>query len=129
MNKLYFCKHCGNFVELLKNGGGQLVCCGEPMIEINPNTQDGAKEKHVPVATYIDGVLTVNVGSVDHPMLDEHYIQWIMIKQGDKVQRKILKATEKPQAIFKLDSDLDVEIYEYCNLHGVWKTDFSIKNK
>lgn len=116
------CKHCGNLVALINNGGGTLVCCGDEMTELEANTSDGAKEKHVPEVTKEDGKIKVTVGSVLHPSLPEHYIQWIALAADDKVQFKYLEPGQEPKAEFE-----EVEtgtVYEYCNLHGLWKADF-----
>ena len=114
------CSICGNLVGLIKNGGGQLVCCGKPMEELQANTTDAAVEKHVPVAERKDGKLHVRVGSVEHPMTEAHYIEWIAVTNGTTTQRISLTPSDKPEAIF-CDSD-KAEIYAYCNLHGLWKT-------
>lgn len=115
------CSICGNIVRLVKNGGGQLVCCGKPMEKLQANTTDAAVEKHVPVAEHKNGKLHVKVGSVDHPMTEAHYIEWIAVVDEKGVQHISLTPSDKPEAVF---CDVDkAEIYEYCNLHGLWKTD------
>jgi superoxide reductase len=114
------CSVCGNIVVLVKNGGGQLVCCGKPMEKMAANTTDASVEKHVPVAQRKDGKLYVKVGSAEHPMTNEHYIEWIVVTDGINTQRITLSPGDKPEAIF-CDRD-KVEIYAYCNLHGLWKT-------
>ncbi|APM41079.1 desulfoferrodoxin [Clostridium kluyveri] len=120
VKQVYKCEVCGNIVEVLYNGGGTLACCGQPMKLIEENTVDAASEKHVPVIEEIDGGVVVKVGSVEHPMLPEHYIQWIEVHTENKIYRKYLKPGEKPEATFKLDEKL-VMVREYCNLHGLWK--------
>lgn len=120
VKQVYKCEVCGNIVEVLYNGGGTLACCGQPMKFIEENTVDAASEKHVPVIEEIDGGVVVKVGSVEHPMLPEHYIQWIEVHTENKIYRKYLKPEEKPEATFKLDEKL-VMAREYCNLHGLWK--------
>ena len=123
MNVQFFrCKHCGNIVELVNNGGGTLVCCGEPMKELVANTSDGATEKHVPVVEKQDGAVVVKVGSVAHPMTAEHWIQWIAAVTEKGIFRKNLSPSEKPEAVFCTCTDEIVAVYEYCNLHGLWKT-------
>ena len=108
-------------VELLPDGA-VLSCCGEPMKLMKENTSDGAKEKHVPVIEPIEGGYRVTVGSVEHPMLPEHYIQWIELLTPTDVLRHELKPGEKPEAIFMTNADVkDVTAREYCNLHGLWK--------
>ncbi len=120
--KFFRCKNCGNLVALVHNGGGTLTCCGENMTELKANTSDGAKEKHVPVITKEENKIKVTVGSVLHPSLPEHYIEWIALVTDDKIQLKYLKPGMEPKAEFeKLDSGT---VYEYCNLHGLWKAEF-----
>lgn len=117
---LYRCELCGNIVEMVKDGGGELVCCGKPMIKLEPNTVDAAQEKHVPVYEKNGDVVSVQVGSVEHPMIDEHHIEWIAVETPDLIQRHVLKPGEHPRADFHVDSD-EFVIFEYCNLHGLWK--------
>ena len=120
--KFYICKHCGNIVAMVKSSGVPIVCCGEKMNEIIPNTTDAAQEKHIPVVERKDGKLFVTVGSVEHPMTDEHYIEWIAVQTKDGNQRKTLKPGDAPKAVFLLDDGDEVEaVYAYCNLHGLWK--------
>ena len=116
------CKHCGNMVALIKNGGGTLSCCGDEMTKLEANTSDGAQEKHVPVVIKEDGKIKVTVGSVLHPSLPEHYIEWIALVTGDSVQLKYLEPGMEPKAEF--DEVESGTVYEYCNLHGLWKADF-----
>ncbi len=116
------CKHCGNMVALIKNGGGTLSCCGDEMTKLEANTSDGAKEKHVPVVTKEDGKIKVTVGSVLHPSLPEHYIEWIALVTEDAVQLKYLEPGMEPKAEF--EEVKSGTVYEYCNLHGLWKADF-----
>ena len=120
--KFYICKHCGNIIAKVKDAGVPVVCCGEPMSEIVPGTTDAAVEKHVPVWTVENGIVHVKVGSVDHPMLPEHYIEWVSLhtKQGN--QRKELRPGEKPEVCFALCEGDEVKaVYAYCNLHSLWK--------
>ena len=120
--KFFICKHCGNLVGLIHEGGGQLVCCGDPMTELKANTTDAAQEKHVPVVEISGNTVTVNVGSVTHPMEEKHFIQWIYIQTEQGGQRKAFKPGDKPEAVFELTAgDKFVAAYEYCNLHGLWK--------
>ncbi|MDP4091521.1 MAG: desulfoferrodoxin family protein, partial [Bacillota bacterium] len=100
--------------------GGTLTCCGQPMKKLNENTTEAAVEKHVPVIEKVEGGVLVKVGSVEHPMLETHYIEWIEIHTADKVYRKYLKPGEKPEAYFKVEEEV-LFAREYCNLHGVWK--------
>lgn len=121
--RFFKCNVCGNIVELVKNGGGQLVCCEQPMEELKANTVDAAVEKHVPEVTLEGDVLSVVVGSVEHPMTEEHYIQWIAVELEDGVYRKDLKPNEAPKATFNVAGKKPLAVYEYCNLHGLWKKD------
>ena len=120
--KFFRCNVCGNIVELIQEGGGTLVCCGQEMELLTANTTDGAFEKHVPAVKREDGKLEVQVGSVAHPMIPEHYIQWIAVAQGARVQRFSLKPGEAPVAAFEIE-DGPATVYEYCNLHGLWKVE------
>lgn len=120
--KFFRCSVCGNIVDLVHSGGGQLVCCGKPMIELKANTSDGATEKHVPVVEVRGNELDVKVGSVPHPMTEEHYIQWIAVETKDGIKRKYLKPGEKPEQVFCNEEGV-VAVYEYCNLHGLWKAE------
>lgn len=115
----YRCSICGNLVGIIENGGGELVCCGQPMDLLKANTSDGATEKHVPVLTKDGSKLQVDVGSVPHPMLDAHYIQWICLVQGNRTQRVALNPGDAPQAVFSIEEG-PLSVYEYCNLHGLW---------
>lgn len=122
MLKFYKCAKCGNVVELLHAGGGELFCCSEAMNELTANTVDASKEKHVPFVESVDGKLVAKVGSVTHPMEEKHYIEWILFDLGDSVKRVSLKPGDAPEACF-----CDVEkcdVYAYCNLHGLWKISF-----
>lgn len=119
--ELYKCNLCGNIVSVYDDGGGELVCCGKPMDKLVANTVDAAKEKHVPVYEKNGNKLSVKVGSVPHPMLEEHYIEWIMVRTPTRELRALLKPGGEPQAEFTLDSDEEFIVYEYCNLHGLWK--------
>lgn len=119
LNEVYRCSVCGNIVEVVNAGGGELHCCGKPMQLMKENSVDAAREKHVPVIEKIAGGYKVTVGSVEHPMLDNHYIQWIELFDGEKVMRHHLKPGEKPEATFVIQAE-NVKAREYCNLHGLW---------
>ncbi|MCD8084010.1 MAG: desulfoferrodoxin [Clostridiales bacterium] len=120
--KFYICEHCGNIIMKVKDTGVPVMCCGQKMTEIIPGTTDAAAEKHVPDYKVEGNLVKVNVGSVDHPMLAAHYIEWIALKTKQGVQIKELKPEEKPAATFALsDGDEVEEVYAYCNLHGLWK--------
>ena len=118
----YRCEHCGQIVAIVKKTGVPIMCCGQPMKEIVPGTTDASVEKHVPVYTTADGIVTVTVGSVTHPMLPEHYIEWIALKTKFGNQRKVLKPGDEPKACFAICEGDEVEaVYAYCNLHSLWK--------
>ena len=120
--KFYKCDICGKIVAMVKDTSVDTVCCGQPMRELVPGTTDGATEKHVPVYTLEGNTVKVKVGSVEHPMTDDHHIEWIAIETESGNQRKELKAGDKPEATFALvPYDKAKSVYEYCNLHGLWK--------
>lgn len=121
--KFFRCDICGNIVGLIIDAGIPMVCCGEEMTELIPSTTDGAYEKHLPVVEIKDNEIKVSVGSVPHPMVKEHYIQWIYVETEKGGQRKSLLPDQKPEASFVLVDDKAIAVYEYCNLHGLWKTD------
>ncbi len=119
---LYKGEHCGNIIAYLTDSGVRVQCCGEEMKPLVPNTTDAAGEKHVPVIAVDGTTVTVTVGAVEHPMLDAHYIEWILLETKEGRQRKTLKPSEKPVAVFSLAAgDEVIATYEYCNLHGLWK--------
>ena len=115
------CEICGNIVEVLHGGDGELVCCGQPMKLQIENTVDAAKEKHVPVIEKVSGGVTVKVGSVAHPMEEKHYIEWIEIMVDGKVCKRFLKPGQPAEAFFKGDGK-DAKAREYCNVHGLWRS-------
>ena len=118
--QIYKCEVCGNIVEVLHEGDGELVCCGQPMALREENAVDAAKEKHVPVVEKTAGGAKVKVGSVAHPMEKKHYIEWIEIIADGKAYRQFLKPGDSPEATFDIEAE-DVTAREYCNLHGLWK--------
>jgi superoxide reductase len=118
--EIYKCNVCGNMVEVIHAGLGELVCCGQPMTLMKENTVDAAQEKHVPVIEKIDGGVKVKVGSVAHPMDEKHLIEWIEIIADGKAYRQFLNPGDAPEATFSVDAD-NVSAREFCNLHGVWK--------
>ena len=118
--EIYKCMICGNIVEVLHGGAGELVCCGKEMELQDENTVDAAKEKHVPEIEKIDGGFKVKVGSVAHPMEEKHYIEWIELLADGKAYRQFLNPGDTPEAVFNLSAD-SVSAREYCNLHGLWK--------
>lgn len=121
--KFYICKHCGNMIGMIKSSGVNVVCCGDPMTELKPNTVEASQEKHLPVVTIEGNIVKVKVGSVEHPMTEEHHITWIYLETEQGGQRKKLAVGSKPEAEFALaGGDKVVGVYEYCNLHGLWLT-------
>lgn len=122
--KFYVCEHCGNIIAFVKSAGVPVMCCGQKMKEIVPGTTDAAVEKHLPVIKQEGNLITVEVGSVEHPMAEEHYIEWISIQTKEGNQRKILKPGQKPVAVFAItENDALEAAYAYCNLHGLWKAE------
>ena len=121
--KFYKCEICGKIVAMVKETPVDTMCCGQAMRELVPGTTDGAAEKHVPVYALEGNTVKVKVGSVEHPMTDAHHIEWIAIETENGNQRKELKPGDKPEATFALvPRDKVKSVYEYCNLHGLWKT-------
>ena len=122
--KFYRCAHCGQIVAIVKKTGVPVICCGEPMKELIPGTTDAAAEKHVPSFEVKGDFVEVTVGSVEHPMLEEHYIEWIAVQTKQGNQRKSLEPGEPPKACFRICDGDEVEaVYAYCNLHSLWKAE------
>lgn len=120
--KFYICEKCGKIVAVIKDSACPTKCCGESMVEIVPGTTDAAVEKHVPVYEVKDNKVYVTVGSVEHPMTEAHYIEWIAISTKNGNQRKVLTPTDEPKATFALvDGDEVLSVMAYCNLHSLWK--------
>jgi superoxide reductase len=118
--QIYKCEVCGNIVEVLHEGVGELVCCGQPMTLLVANTVDAAKEKHVPVIEKTANGITVKIGSAPHPMEEKHYIEWIEIMADGKAYRQFLKAGDEPEATFDIQAS-KIDAREHCNIHGLWK--------
>jgi superoxide reductase len=121
--KFFVCEHCGNIIVLIKDSGVPVVCCGAKMVELVPNTVEASTEKHLPAVTVSGDSISVQVGSVLHPMLDEHHISFVYVETKLGGQRKCLKTGEDPKLTFCLSNDTPIAAYAYCNLHGLWKTD------
>ena len=121
LRQIYKCNVCGNIVEVIHTGVGQLVCCGQPMELLTEKTADIGLEKHVPVIEKVGNQVKVKVGSVPHPMEEKHYVEWIEIIANGKTCRKFLKPGEKPEAEFETTAE-KIEAKEYCNIHGLWRT-------
>lgn len=119
--QIFSCDICGNVVEVLTPGKGELVCCGQPMDLLPEQTEDAAYEKHVPVVEKTEDGYRVKVGSTEHPMIDTHYIEWIQLLAGDKAYREFLMPEQTPEATFRVDA-AEVSAREYCNLHGLWRS-------
>ncbi len=121
--KFFTCEHCGNIIRFDKKSGVPVVCCGDRMEELIPNTVDGSTEKHVPVIKQDGNKVSVEVGEVAHPMIETHYIQWVILETKKGEQKIILNPNDEPKAEFLLtEGDEVVAAYEYCNLHGLWKS-------
>ena len=121
--KFFICKHCGNMVGVLNHKGAPMVCCGEKMTELVPNTAEASTEKHLPVVTISDNVVDVQIGSALHPMEDEHYIGFVYVETELGGQRKSISPGGAPKLSFSVVDDKVLAVYAYCNLHGLWKTD------
>ncbi len=122
--KFYLCEHCKNLVGMIHDAGVPIVCCGQKMTALEPNTTEAAGEKHLPVIEQCGSTVTVNVGEVAHPMSEEHSIEWIYLETSLGGQRKSLAAGKEPKAQFVLaDGEKALAAYAYCNLHGLWKTE------
>ena len=122
--KYYICEKCGNLIEKIDDSGVPVVCCGQKMTPVVAGSVEASREKHIPVATIEDGVVRVVVGSVEHPMAEEHSILWVELKTDRGVQRKNLEVGKPPVAVFALADEKPIEVYAYCNLHGLWKYEF-----
>lgn len=123
MVKFFKCEHCGNIITKVVDKGVPVLCCGEPMVELKANTTDAATEKHVPVVKSEGSKIFVEVGSVAHPMTEEHLIQFIYVETEHGGQLRTLTAADEPKAVFCLGEEKAVAVYEYCNLHGLWKVE------
>ena len=124
-NKFYICPECGLIVESIHDSGITPSCCGMKMDELIPNTVEASGEKHIPAVTVEGNTVTVNVGSVNHPMQDVHYIEWVQLVTENGSQRKFLSPGQEPNVVFTLTGDKPLAVYAYCNLHGLWKTELN----
>lgn len=122
--KFYICEKCGNLVGAIHESGVPMKCCGQNMTKIEAGTVEASREKHIPVASVEGDKVVVNVGSVAHPMVPEHSIEWVYLQTDKGGQRKCLKAGQEPTVTFALCDETPVAVYAYCNLHGLWKTEF-----
>ena len=121
--KFFICKHCGNMIGFVDNKGVPLVCCGDKMLELVPNTVEASTEKHLPAVTVSGDTINIQIGSTPHPMEDAHYISFVYLETVRGGQRKSLKVGEEPKLSFKCADDKPIAVYAYCNLHGMWKTE------
>ena len=124
MKKFYICNHCGNIVEKIHDAKVPVVCCGEKMQELVPNTVEASNEKHLPVVKVEGNQVQVNVGAINHPMAEEHFIQWVYVETNLGGQRKEMKPGDAPMVRFALsEGEQALNVYAYCNLHGLWMTE------
>ena len=124
-NKFYVCAHCGNIVEMVHDAGVPVVCCGQKMDELVPNSVEASGEKHIPAVTVQESGVEVRVGSVDHPMVDVHWIEWVQLVTDKGSYRRYLNAGDAPYVKFLLNDEKPLAVYAYCNLHGLWKTELN----
>ena len=122
-NKFYICEHCGNLIEMVNNAGVPVMFCGQKMTKLEAGTVDASKEKHIPVVSVEEDTVKVEVGSVTHPMVEEHSILWVYLQTDKGCQRKNLEVGKEPVVTFALSNEKPVSVYAYCNLHGLWKTE------
>lgn len=122
-NKFYICEHCGNIVGMIHDSGAPLVCCGQKMKKLEAGVVEASREKHIPVVTKEDGYIKVEIGSVAHPMAEEHHIAWVYLQTDRGGQRKCLEVGKEPTVVFAIKDETPVAVYAYCNLHGLWKAD------
>ena len=120
-NKFYICEHCGNLIEMIYDAGVPVMCCGQKMKRLEPGAVEASQEKHLPVVSVDKNTVTVNVGSVEHPMTEEHSILWVCLQTDQGIQRKCLEIGKAPIVTFALSEEKPVAVYAYCNLHGLWK--------
>ena len=122
-NKFYICEHCGNIIGVIHNAGVPMMCCGQKMTKLEAGVVEASHEKHIPVVTVEGNTVRVNVGSVTHPMSEEHHIAWVYLQTNRGGQRKCLDVTGAPEVTFALADETPVAVYAYCNLHGLWKAE------
>ena len=122
-NRFYICEHCGNLIGMINDAGVPVMCCGQKMTELKPGTVEASHEKHIPVVTVEENTVKVEIGSVAHPMVEEHSILWVYLQTDRGGQRKNLEVGGAPAVTFALADEKPVAVYAYCNLHGLWKAD------
>ncbi|MBE6641791.1 MAG: desulfoferrodoxin [Ruminococcaceae bacterium] len=121
--KFFICEHCGNLVEVINDAKVPMMCCGQKMTKLEPGTVEASHEKHIPVVKVEGNTVRVEVGSVAHPMAEEHSILWVYLQTDKGGQRKDLAVGAEPVVTFALDNEVPEAVYAYCNLHGLWKTE------
>lgn len=124
-NRFYICEHCGNLIGMINDAGVPMMCCGQKMSELKPGTVEASAEKHIPVVTIEENIVKVEIGSVAHPMIEEHSILWVYLQTDRGGQRKCLEVGKEPVVTFALTDEKPVAAYAYCNLHGLWKADIN----
>ncbi|MBQ9710364.1 MAG: desulfoferrodoxin [Clostridia bacterium] len=122
-NKFFICEHCGNLIGMIHDAGVPMMCCGQKMTKLVPGTVDASHEKHVPAVKVEGNTVIVEVGAVEHPMIEEHKIEWVYLHTDKGGQRKCLEVGKKPVVTFALFDEKPIAVYAYCNLHGLWKTE------
>ena len=122
-NRFYICEYCGNIIGMIHDAGVPMICCGQKMTLIEAGTVEASREKHIPVVNVEGNTVKVSVGSVEHPMSEEHSITWVYLQTDKGGQRKCLNPGEKPEVTFAVADEKPVAVYAYCNLHGLWKAD------
>lgn len=122
-SKFYRCEKCGNLVGMINESGVPMMCCGQKMTRLEPGVVEASHEKHIPVAEVIGDTVKVTVGSVEHPMIEEHSILWVYLETEKGGQRKCLEVGKAPVVTFALGGEKPIAVYAYCNLHGLWKTE------
>ena len=121
--KFFICEHCGNLVEVVNDARVPMICCGQKMTKLEAGVVEASHEKHIPVVKVEGNTVTVEIGSVAHPMTEEHSIEWVYLQTNAGGQRKNLNVGDAPKAVFALQDETPVAVYAYCNLHGLWKTE------
>ena len=124
-SKFYICPRCGNVLEVVHSGGVAPNCCGSEMLELKANSADASGEKHTPAVQIHGSIVEVNVGSIDHPMEEVHWIEWVQLNTDKGTYRRRLNPGQAPRAIFQLNNEQPLAVYAYCNLHGLWKTELN----
>lgn len=123
--KFFICPRCGNVLEVVHSGGVAPDCCGYEMLELTPNSADASGEKHTPAVRFHESIVEVNVGSINHPMEEVHWIEWVQLNTDKGSYRKRLSPGQAPNVIFQLNNETPLVVYAYCNLHGLWKTELN----